>query len=97
MPSFSVVSGNGVIEFLYPVNNDIEPVLSADLTLPVDVSDPFGVDQVVAVTSTQTLDDFARAVRRFDRRRASGEVLGLLETLPPGSIKVGTVGITTQP
>ena len=43
--------------------------------LPLRVGEPFGAEQIVAVTSQQRMVDLETALMQFNRRRASGQVI----------------------
>jgi hypothetical protein len=91
-----VVSGGGTLQFLYPSRRDPAIVAGPELSFSVDVSEPFGADQIIAVTSKRDLEGLITALRRLDQRKAAGNLLGLLDALPKGDAKVGTVRIMTR-
>ena len=91
------VSGDGTIQMLYPTGADVSPVRSANLRLPLRVREPFGAEQVVAVTSQQRMIDFEDALQQMNHRRASGQVIKSLERYLPPDARVGSVGFFTVP
>jgi hypothetical protein len=91
------VSGDGTIQMLYPIGSDASPVRSANLRLPLRVREPFGAEQIVAVTSPQRMVDFEKALQQLNRRRASGQVIKSLERYMPADARVGSVGFFTVP
>src|SRR6266478_3432318 len=91
------VSGDGTIQMLYPTGSDVSPVRSANLRIPLRVRDPFGAEQVVAVTSQQRMVDFERALQQMNLRRSSGLVIKSLERYMPADARVGSVGFFTLP
>jgi Caspase domain len=91
------VSGDGTIQMLYPTGSDVSPVRFADLRIPLRVREPFGAEQVVAVTSQQRMVDFEKALRQLNLRRASGQVIKSLERYMPADARVGSVGFFTLP
>jgi len=91
------VSGDGTIQMLYPTGADVSPVRSANLRLPLRVREPFGAEQVVAVTSQQRMIDFEDALQQTNHRRASGQVIKSLERYLPPDARVGSVGFFTVP
>lgn len=93
------IAGNGAIQVLYPAGNDRNQFDQDDFRLPLSVSEPFGADQVVAVTAPQRLVDVEKAIRELERpslNKAPGRVLDILAKLPPGAA-VGTIGLFTAP
>jgi Caspase domain len=91
------VSGDGTIQMLYPIGSDASPVRSANLRLPLRVREPFGAEQIVAVTSLQRMVDFENALQQLNRRRASGQVIKSLERYMPADARVGSVGFFSVP
>jgi Caspase domain len=91
------VSGDGTIQMLYPIGSDASPVRSANLRLPLRVREPFGAEQIVAVTSPQRMVDFEKALQQLNSRRASGQVIKSLERYMPADARVGSVGFFTVP
>jgi hypothetical protein len=89
------VSGDGTIQMLYPIGADASPVRSANLRLPLRVSEPFGAEQVVAVTSQQRLVDLEKVLQQLNHRRASGQVIKSLERYMPADARIGSVGFFT--
>lgn len=93
------IAGNGAVQLLFPAGNDRNQFEQDDFRLPLSVSEPFGADQVVAITSAQRLNDVERALRDLERsafRKMPTRVLELLDRLPAGTA-VGTVGLFTAP
>ena len=91
------VSGDGTIQMLYPIGADPSPARSANLRLPLRVSEPFGAEQVVAVTSQQRMVDLEKVLQQLNHRRASAQVIKSLERYMPADARVGSVGFFTVP
>jgi uncharacterized caspase-like protein len=91
------VSGDGTIQMLYPIGSDASPAQSANLKLPLRVREPFGADQIVAITSKQRLVDLEKVLLQVNRRRASGQVIKSLERYMPADARVGSIGFFTVP
>jgi hypothetical protein len=91
------VSGDGTIQMLYPVGSDVSPVRSASLRLPLRVGEPFGADQVVAVTSQQRMVDLENVLQQLNRRRAAGQFIKSLERYLPADARIGSVGFFSVP
>jgi len=89
------VSGDGTIQMLYPIGSDASPVRSANLRLPLRVSEPFGAEQVVAVTSQQRMVDLEKVLQQLNHRRASGQVIKSLERYMPADARIGSIGFFT--
>ena len=91
------VSGNGTIQMLYPIGSDASPVQSASLRLPLRVREPFGADQVVAITSRERMVELEKVLLQMDRRRASAQVIKSLQRYMPPDARVGSIGFFTVP
>ena len=70
---------------------------SANLKLPLRVREPFGADQIVAITSKQRLVDLEQVLQQVNRRRASGQVIKSLERYMPPDARIGSIGFFTAP
>jgi hypothetical protein len=91
------VSGDGTIQMLYPIGSDASLARSAELRLPLRVREPFGAEQIVAVTSQQRMVDLEKILQQSNRRRASGQVIKSLERYMPADARIGSVGFFTVP
>ena len=91
------VSGDGTIQMLYPIGSDASPAQSANLKLPLRVREPFGADQIVAITSKQRLVNLEQVLLQLNRRRASGQVIKSLERYMPPDARIGSIGFFTVP
>src|ERR1700704_434229 len=91
------VSGDGTIQMLYPIGSDASLARSAELRLPLRVREPFGAEQIVAVTSQQRMVDLEKILQQSNRRGASGQVIKSLERYMPADARVGSVGFFTVP
>ncbi|MBR0694747.1 caspase family protein [Bradyrhizobium lablabi] len=91
------VSGDGTIQMLYPVGSDVALARSASLRLPLRVREPFGAEQVVAVTSQQRMPELENVLTQLNRRRASGQVIKNLERFLPADARIGSIGFFSVP
>jgi hypothetical protein len=91
------VSGDGTIQLLYPVGADAALARSASLRLPLRVGEPFGAEQIVAVTSQQRMVELETALVQFNRRRASGQVIKSLERYLPADARIASIGFFSAP
>ena len=91
------ISGDGTIQMLYPIGSDASPVRSDNLRLPLRVREPFGAEQIVAVTSQQRTVEFEKVLQQLNLRRASGQAIKNLERYLPADARVGSVGFFTTP
>jgi hypothetical protein len=91
------ISGDGTVQMLYPVGSDPSVRSEGQYRLPVQVQEPFGADQVVAVSSTRRLPDLERALRQLDQRRNPIKVVELINQFGTPDTLVGSAGLFTAP
>jgi Caspase domain len=91
------VSGDGTIQMLYPVGTDTPLAKSPSLRLPLRVGEPFGAEQIVAVTSQQRMSDLETVLIQLNRRRASGQLIKSLERYLPADARIASVGFFSAP
>jgi len=82
---------------LYPVGSDASVARSASLRLSLKVGEPFGAEQIVAVTSKQRMIDLETALMQLNRRRASGQVIKSLERNLPADARIASIGFFSVP
>jgi hypothetical protein len=91
------INGDGTVQTLYPVGADPAVIDRAEYKYKVKVVEPFGADQVIAVSSTQRLDELEMALKRYNQRRTAVEVFRLVEQLAPADAKIGFTSLYTAP
>ena len=91
------VAGDGTVQLLYPVGSDASVARSASLRLSLKVGEPFGAEQIVAVTSKQRMIDLETALMQLNRRRASGQVIKSLERNMPADARIASIGFFSVP
>jgi Caspase domain len=91
------VSADGTVQMLYPKGLDAPSVQTANLRIPLRVREPFGAEQVVAVTSQQRMIDLERILQQSNGRRAPGLVTrNFAQYLPPDA-RIGSIGFFSVP
>jgi hypothetical protein len=91
------IAGDGTVQDLYPRGSDKRIIDTTDFKLEMRVSEPFGADQVVAISSTQRLGDLEEALKKVSQRRTAVEVFKLVERLAPADARIGATGLYTAP
>jgi Caspase domain len=91
------IAGDGTVQALYPIGSDARVITTPDYKFQVRVSEPFGADQVVAVSSTQRLGDLEEALRKMSQRRTAVEVFKLVERYAPPDARIGAASFYTAP
>jgi uncharacterized caspase-like protein len=91
------ISGDGTIQMLYPIGSDAAPTQSGSLRLPLRVREPFGAEQIVAISTTQRLVDLEQALLQLNRRKAPGQMIKVMAKYLPPDARVGSIGMFTAP
>jgi hypothetical protein len=91
------ITGDGTVQALYPIGSDSPVISTADYKFPVVVGEPFGADQVVAITSSQRLGDLEQALKKMNQRRTAMEVYKLVEHYAPPDARIGATSLYTAP
>jgi len=91
------ISGDGTIQMLYPIGSDAAPTQSGSLRLPLRVREPFGAEQVVAISTTERLTDLEQALLQLNRRKAPGQMIKIMAKYLPPDARVGSIGFFTAP
>jgi hypothetical protein len=91
------VSGDGTVQMLYPVGSDAAAARSASLRLPLRVGEPFGAEQIVAVTSQQRMSDLETVLMQSNRRRASGQIIKSLQRYLPADARIASISFFSAP
>jgi hypothetical protein len=91
------ISGDGTIQPLYPIGSDPPIVPSSEHRLPVRVREPFGADQIVAITSQQRMTALEQVLVQFNGRRSAVQVLEMVQRYAPADARIGVTGLFTAP
>jgi hypothetical protein len=91
------IAGDGTVQMLYPVGVDPYIVRASDFSFPVRVREPFGSDQLVAVTSQQRMTALEQALQGLDRRRSAVQMINMIKRYAPGDARIGSAGLFTAP
>jgi hypothetical protein len=91
------ISGDGTIQMLYPVGSDEALRREATLQLPLRVREPFGAEQVVAITSTERMTGLEEGLLQLNLRKAPGQLIKIMAKLLPSDARVGSIGFYTAP
>jgi hypothetical protein len=91
------IAGDGTVQLLYPIGEDKPIITTPTYRLPVRVQQPFGSDQVVAITSEQPMPALEQALRALNQRRSALQALNLVERYRPVDGRIGSTGIFTAP
>jgi Caspase domain len=91
------IAGDGTVQALYPIGSDARIIATPDYKFQVRVSEPFGADQVVAISSAQPLGDLEEALKKMSQRRTAVEILKLVERYAPADARIGATSLYTAP
>ena len=91
------VSGDGTFQMLYPLASDPPTPTSANLNIRLRVKEPFGAEQIVAITSSERMADLEKIFSQLDQRRAPGQIIKILQQYASTDARIGSIGFFTQP
>jgi hypothetical protein len=91
------VSGDGTVQMLYPINSDPSPPTSTNLTLTLRVREPFGAEQIIAITSRERMVELEKTFLQLDQRRAPGQIIKILQRYALADARIGSIGFFTTP
>lgn len=89
------IAGDGTVQMLYPIASDPPVIRAADFSFPVRVREPFGSDQLVAVTSQQRMPELEQALQGLNRRRAAVQMINMVRRYAPADARIGSAGLFT--
>ncbi len=91
------VSGDGTIQMLYPLSSDSSRPKSDTLNIRLRVKEPFGAEQIIAITSQEKMDDLVKTLSQLDQRRAPGQIIYILQRFAFPDARIGSIGFFTTP
>jgi hypothetical protein len=91
------IAGDGTVQALYPISSDPRIIATPDHRFRVRVGEPFGADQVVAVSSGQRLTELEEALKKLSQRRTAVEVFRMVERYAPADVRIGAASLYTAP
>src|SRR5215470_5511333 len=96
------INGNGVVQFVYPLQGDDPMVLPSEGKVSkalgeIDIRPPFGSDVLVAVAGRQRLQPLEELLTVRDQQRAAREFVDLIARLPPSETELGFVSFFSEP
>jgi hypothetical protein len=91
------IAGDGTVQFLYPIGSDPALVDEAEYRLKLQVREPLGADQLVAISSSRELPELQQALRQLDRTRNPARIWNIVNKHAEGDAAMGSVGVYTAP
>ncbi|HET9902363.1 MAG TPA: caspase family protein [Xanthobacteraceae bacterium] len=91
------IAGDGTVQALYPIGSDPPLMRTSEYRLPLRVREPFGADQVIAITSKQRMTELETALKQLNQRRTAVQLLRTIERYAPADARIGTLGLFTAP
>ncbi len=91
------IAGDGTVQLLYPVGADPRVTDKPEFSLQVRVREPFGADQIIAVTSEQRMTALEDALTQLNGRRAATQAIALMQKYAPGDARIGATSLFTAP
>jgi hypothetical protein len=87
------IAGDGTVQMLYPDGKDDRIIRSGELEYRVRVREPFGSDQLIAVTSRQPMTELEQALHGVKRRPL--QVIDLINKFKPADARIGSAALFT--
>jgi hypothetical protein len=96
---FFSLSGDGTLNFHYPLPEDPETVpMGRPVRVDFKVTPPYGADHIIAVASDQTLGELTALLRSLDGKPAPRPALeAVIAVLRQGNRQLGLQGLYTAP
>ena len=91
------ITGDGTVQVLYPIGSDPYMLQTAVYNFPVRVREPFGSDQLVAVTSQQRMTALEQALKNLDNRKSAVQMINMIKRYAPSDARIGSAGLFTAP
>ncbi len=91
------ISGDGLVQALYPIGSDARIIDAPDFAWSFEVHEPFGTDLVVAITAAQPMDALEAGVKRLSHYRGAGELLKLIALAAPPDARIGVAALQSAP
>jgi hypothetical protein len=96
---FFSLSGDGTVSFHYPLPDDPATVqVGHRINVGFEVTPPFGADYIIAVTSTDRLDELTSELKILDGQQAAKQAIeAVLNVTRHGRRQLGIQGLYTAP
>jgi Caspase domain len=91
------IAGNGTVQMLYPKDSDLAIIPSPEYSFKVKVREPFGHDQIVAITSDQRMGELEQVLLQLKGRRAAAQMIKMVQRYAPKDARIGSAGLYTAP
>ena len=91
------IAGDGTVQLLYPVDSDPPIVQASEFAIRMRVREPFGADQIIAVTAEQRMTALEDALMQLNRRRAAAQAVAMMQKYAPGDARIGATSLFTAP
>jgi hypothetical protein len=91
------IAGDGTVQLLYPIASDPAVLQTPEFRFPVRVREPFGSDQLVAVTSQQRMPALEQALEQLSRRRSAVQMIKMVQRYAPDDARIGSAAVFTAP
>src|SRR5262249_2435804 len=91
------IAGDGTIFMLYPLGSDPASIPTSDFRFTMRVREPFGHEQIVAITSAQRMNELEQVVNQLNRRRGAAQMIKMLQRYAPRDARIGSAGLYTAP
>jgi hypothetical protein len=91
------ITGDGTVQMLYPKGSDLAIIPDTAYSFPVKVREPFGHDQIVAITSEKRMSELEQVLLKLDGLRAAAQMIKMVQRYVPKDARIGSAGLYTAP
>jgi hypothetical protein len=91
------ITGDGTVQMLYPKGSDLAIIPDTAYSFPVKVREPFGHDQIVAITSEKRMSELEQVLLKLDGLRAATQMIKMVQRYVPKDARIGSAGLYTAP
>ena len=91
------IAGDGTVQVLYPIGADLPTIPTAEYSFQVKVREPFGADQIVAITSDKRMSELEQVLPQLNRRRNALQMIKMMQRLAPSNARIGSAGLYSAP
>ncbi|WP_454620426.1 caspase family protein [Bradyrhizobium cenepequi] len=92
-----VISGDGKVQYQYPLGKDPKIFPNDRLLNQMEASEPFGADYAIFVSDVKPLDGLIKSLCQLDGERDPNLAVRLIERALTGTMQIGLQGIYTAP
>jgi hypothetical protein len=91
------IASDGTVQMLYPAGAASKVIGDQQYSARFQVREPFGADQIVAVTAPQRIPELEQGFAQLGERRTSRQIAQMLSRYADSGLRIGLISIFTSP